>query len=472
MARSIESAGAGLSETFFEPSVRLGVTGLARSGKTVFITSLVANLLEPGRMPQLRAAASGRIRSSWLQPQPDDTLPRFDYEDHLAAMTSVTPRWPEPTHALSELRLSLRLQPESFLAGLTGQRTLHIDIVDYPGEWLLDLALLQKDYRKWSAQVLARAQNRPGGPEYLAAAANVDPAAAFDELTARSLAAAWTEHLRLSREAGYSDCSPGRFTMPGDLKGSPALTFAPLPAKAGDLAVPSSDAAAPGRGSLWREMERRYDAYCRRVVKPFFTEHLSRIDRQVVLADVLKAVNAGPRAFEDMRQVMGEILACFRPGKNGFLRELVLGKRVEKLLFAATKADHLHHSQHSRLAALTAALVDDARRRADHKGAQTTAMAIAAVRATIEETRSHEGADWGMVRGTDKDGKLKSFFPGELPEDITRLLSAAREGAELWPGGDFGRVEFRPATQGLRPGEGLPHIRMDRAAEFLLGDLL
>lgn len=60
-----------------EPSLRLGVTGLSRAGKkTVFITGLVANLLDRGRMPQLRAAAQGRIEVVYLQPQPDDTLPR------------------------------------------------------------------------------------------------------------------------------------------------------------------------------------------------------------------------------------------------------------------------------------------------------------------------------------------------------------------------------------------------------------
>mgnify|MGYP002267033880 CR=1 FL=1 len=49
-----------VSEALFEPVVRLGVTGLSRSGKTVFITSLVANLLDRGRMLRLSAEAEGR----------------------------------------------------------------------------------------------------------------------------------------------------------------------------------------------------------------------------------------------------------------------------------------------------------------------------------------------------------------------------------------------------------------------------
>ena len=48
-------------ERFFNPTVRLGVTGLSRAGKTVFITALVHGLTRGGRFPvfePLRRAAS------------------------------------------------------------------------------------------------------------------------------------------------------------------------------------------------------------------------------------------------------------------------------------------------------------------------------------------------------------------------------------------------------------------------------
>jgi predicted YcjX-like family ATPase len=64
LTRGVESAGATMSEALFEPVIRLGVTGLSRAGKTVFITSLIANLTDRGRMPQLVAAAEGRIRAA------------------------------------------------------------------------------------------------------------------------------------------------------------------------------------------------------------------------------------------------------------------------------------------------------------------------------------------------------------------------------------------------------------------------
>ena len=60
IARWVEDAQEGVA-SLTEPTLRLGVTGLARAGKTVFITSLVANLLDRGRMAGLDAQASGRI---------------------------------------------------------------------------------------------------------------------------------------------------------------------------------------------------------------------------------------------------------------------------------------------------------------------------------------------------------------------------------------------------------------------------
>ena len=43
--RGVGTIGQGLTEPFSDPVVRLGVTGLSRAGKTVFITALVHNLM-------------------------------------------------------------------------------------------------------------------------------------------------------------------------------------------------------------------------------------------------------------------------------------------------------------------------------------------------------------------------------------------------------------------------------------------
>lgn len=462
ITRSLEGATAAVNEALFEPVIRLGVTGLSRAGKTVFITGLVANLLDRGRMPQLAAHAAGRIEAVWLQPQPDLTLPRFDYEGHLAALTGDAPRWPASTRAVSELRLSFRLRPDGWLSALQGPRTVHLDIVDYPGEWLLDLALLDKSYEEWSDEVLTRMAKRAEAAEYLATARAEDGSLKLDEPRAQSLAALFTAYLGHARQAGWADCTPGRFLLPGDLAGSPALTFAPLP----------RPASAP-KGSLWHEFDRRFEGYKKQVVQPFFRAHFARIDRQIVLADVLGAIHEGPQALEDLRRVMADVLSAFRPGRNGWLTSLLGGKRVERILFAATKADHLHHSQHPALTAMTEAMLREAKDRADFAGALTAAMSLSGFRATVEETVTRDGRDLDCVRGRLSDGRTVALYPGRLPDDPTRLLSPARQGAERWLDAEFGLMSFEPPLRmARRAGEGPPHIRLDRALEFLIGDRL
>ncbi|OYX42529.1 MAG: hypothetical protein B7Z02_11945 [Rhodobacterales bacterium 32-67-9] len=452
----------GIAAPFSDPVVRLGVTGLSRAGKTVFITALVANLMDRARMPGLRAAAEGRILSAFLQPQPDDTVPRFDYEAHLAALTGPEPHWPESTRAVSELRLSFRLKEAGIFGGFRGPRTLHLDIVDYPGEWLLDLALMDRSYADWAAEVLGRIAGRAEAAGFLAEAGGIDGAGAHDEPRAKALAVSFAHYLQAARAAGYSDCTPGRFLLPGDLAGSPVLTFAPLPRP-----------ERTPRGSLWREMERRFEAYKEKVVKPFFRDHFSRIDRQVVLVDALGAIHSGPKAVEDMRVAMAGILDAFRPGRVGWIAGLLGLRRVERILFAATKADHLHHAQHAKLTQIMAALMREAKDRADFAGADTAAMAIAALRATVEERVSHEGRELDCVRGRLlSTGREATFYPGDLPENPAALLAPAREGAEAWLDADYAVMSFAPARLTLKPGEGPPHIRLDRAAEFLIGDRL
>ncbi len=442
--------------------MRLGVTGLSRAGKTVFITALVANLLQRGRMPQLKAHAEGRIEAVYLQPQPDVTLPRFDYEAHMAALTGDVPRWPASTRAISELRLSFRIRPSGLFAGWRSPRTLHLDIVDYPGEWLLDLGLLDQSYDDWSEATLTRLAKRPEAADFVARARAEDGALRLDEDRIRALSDSFTAYLAAARDLGRVDVTPGRFLLPGDLAGSPVLTFAPLP----------KPAHTP-RASLWREMERRYEAYKSRVVRPFFRDHFSKIDRQIVLMDVLGAVHQGPRAVEDLRRTMAEVLGSFRPGRNTWLTGLFGGKRVERILFAATKADHLHHEQHPALTAITAALLAEAKSRADFSGARTEAMSLASLRATVEETVTRDGEVLPAVKGTlTTTGKPAVMFPGRLPADPARLVSPAREGAEAWLDADYQLMTFAPARVTLRPGEGPPHIRLDRAIDFLIGDRL
>ena len=203
------------------PTIRLGVTGLSRAGKTVFISSLVHNLLNGGRLPLFEAMRSGRISAVRLEPQPDDAIPRFQYEDHIQAL--VRDRiWPDSTRAISELRITLDYESASGWNRMFSRGRISIDIVDYPGEWLLDLPLLAQDFREFSDKTVALAGTgirKALSEEWLALAASVDLDAPADEMTARRLSESFAAYLRACRadERSLSTLPPGRVLMAGGM---------------------------------------------------------------------------------------------------------------------------------------------------------------------------------------------------------------------------------------------------------------
>ena len=146
-----------IGDYFSGGALRLGVTGLSRSGKTVFLTALVNNLIAQARLPVLAASAEGRITRVRLEPQPDDAVPRFAYEEHLASLSGPDRRWPQSTSRIAQLRLTIEF--ESAASWGARRSSLTLDLVDYPGEWLLDLPLLDKSYAEWSRETLAASQN-------------------------------------------------------------------------------------------------------------------------------------------------------------------------------------------------------------------------------------------------------------------------------------------------------------------------
>ena len=118
-------------------------------------------------------------------------------------------------------------------------------------------------------------------------------------------------------------------------------------------------------------------------------------------------------------------------------------------------------------------------------GAGIEVMALASVRATREATVKHGGEDLPVIVGTPMagetidgetfDGERKTaIFPGDLPKNPDSLFQELESHSE----GDpplLNFVRFRPPHI-EETGGGLklsvPHIRLDRALQYLIGDRL
>jgi uncharacterized protein len=95
-AQASERLSAGLGELAGGATVWLAVTGLSRSGKTVFLTSLIHNLLScghnPNRMPLLGVVGERRLVAATIEAARANRLPQFPYLDNIERMAIAD--WP------------------------------------------------------------------------------------------------------------------------------------------------------------------------------------------------------------------------------------------------------------------------------------------------------------------------------------------------------------------------------------------
>ncbi|MFQ3786793.1 YcjX family protein [Halomonas sp. A29] len=462
MRQSLTRELTNLIERGRDRQLRLAVTGLSRSGKTAFLTSLVNQLRHAGleaRLDLMPAARQGRLLGARRVSQPDLGVPRFPYDQAMAALDSEPPRWPEPTRGISELRLSIRYRPAR--RGLLRSETaeLNLDLFDYPGEWLLDLPLLGHDYLSWSRAMLAGTgeQRRALLAEWERVAAVLDPAAEANEAELADTAALYAHSLQAAREAGFANLQPGRFLLPGDLEGAPVLQFFPLPelAETDDAVL----AKLPPE-SVYATLAARFRHYQQHIVRPFYRDHFRRFDRQIVLVDVLGALNAGPERFEDLSQALATLMQSFDYGKRSLLSRL-FAPRIDKLAIAATKADHVTPEQHANLSALLEALLAEPLQDLRYANVPVKALSLASIRATEAHEVSHKSERTPALRGITLEGEEVLVFPGEVPAKLPE--------AEFWARQGFDFRAFRPAP---REGGALPHIRLDAALDWLIGDKL
>ncbi len=446
VADTLGSLGDSLASVLNQRTLKIAVTGLSRSGKTVFITALIYQLLH----------GYGAKYGAKIVPQTALQLPTFDYPGSVAALFADPSRWPTPTSQISTLKLALRY-PQSGLYGYLAQDgVLLLDLIDYPGEWLLDLALLGWSFEEWTTHsnaLNATAPRHDLSAAWRAQMQAIDLRAPQDDGALKQAARAYAAFLRQAK-ADYqlSLLHPGRFLMPGDLEHAPLLDFCPTETLMDD----------PPPGSNYAALRQRYAAYKEQVVRKFYREHFAQFDRQIVLVDLLRVLNRGQYAFDDMSQALDLTLQSFRYGKNGLLNWLI-GSKIDRVLFAATKADHVTRNQIGNLERLLRQILRQPQTAIQFEGVTTDVMALASVRCTTDGKAQYQGREISVIRGLPVGREAEvSTFPGEVPADLM--------GPDEWQTSQFQFMDFRPPR--LTKQQPLPQLNFDKTLNFLIGDYL
>ncbi len=430
--------------------IRVAVTGFSQSGKSVFITSLINQLLANDKLPYLNEKI-GRAFVARLLP-PDNRYQRFDYYANLKAFQKDPPSWPKPTKQVSKTTIQLEFKSE--YQWLKNQ-IVNLEIVDYPGEWLLDLSMLDLDFERWSHRMLELAQDEHHfeyAQSFQILLEEFDLYGASSPQKDEILFDTYKEYLKMLYYNHFTFIQPGRFLEPGDLEGDPILHFTPLPAPPSDRVVDEN--------SIYARFQKRYDYYLKEVVNRLYIEHFSSFDAQIVLVDLIKTLEHGQASFEDMNLGFKEVLKSFTYGHNSILNQWFAPK-IDHVIFAATKADYIPRNQHEGYRQILEDLIRQIQRELHVSGTKTETTILSAVKSTEYLRTKYEGKVLDCIEGrVDENGAVEVYYPGEVPRNY-RLDT-------FWQNHHFQFPQFLPRTFPKSENQAVDHIRMDRLIYSLL----
>ncbi|MEH6628755.1 MAG: YcjX family protein [Motiliproteus sp.] len=442
----------------------IGITGLSRSGKSTFITSLISQLInhEKSKLGAFSPWISKRIKAVKVHPLEDRSLSDFPYIDAIKSLTAEPPCWPDSTVDISGCLLEIKLLKKGPWPWEGSTKSVFLELRDYPGEWLLDLPLMEMSFSEWCSQCAALFTKEPRASllgSLLKELQQLDPLAPFDEETLNELKLKYVEFLKHCKYKTHalSLIQPGRFLIPGEFAGDEALQFVPILSCNARTRGQLENASA---NSYFKVLEKRYNDYVNKVISPFYKKFFRPIDRQVVLVDVINALNGGPEYIADMQHALSNICDSFSYGNSSPIMKLFRPK-IEKVIFAASKIDQVVAKDHDNVRQLLSSVVRKALEEAAYKGAEHKSEAIAAIRSSNEaDLRGSFG-----LKGVDLDGAPIGYIHPVMPDHVPST-------DEWQPFIDWKIPLLRPPS-GVRcdQDQAIPHIRMDQVLQDLIGDM-
>lgn len=438
--------------------IRIGVTGFSRAGKTVFIGSLTHALLTSdawltrrgqGPLAQFDPFEQDKFRFAQIRDDINPDLPQFPFRKVRDALIAKQPHWPEPTEGISRLVVDMEYRSKSKLRNI---KRIQLELVDYPGEWLIDFPMLNQTYAEWSDRMLTLARKgsrKQWSQSYFEELNAFKDNKEFDEDVAGQLADIWTQYLRTAADQGFTLNQPGRLLRPDTMRHSPVLRLIPLPEE-------------QRKSSFGKKMDKRYEEYKKKVIKPFYKDHFAKMDRQIVLIDLLRSLQLGQEVFDEHITALSETLQTFRYGKGG-LASFLGGSKTTHVLFSPTKADHVVRGDRANLEQVIRKILRfiDPNNELG-KALKHEVIALASICAT-QDRRTKKAPIREILYGIPEgETTADSYDPGGLPLDFPMDWSELQ----------FEFYKFLPLPE-LMPDplyEGFPSIHIGKALNFLVGE--
>ena len=433
---------------------RVGIVGIANSGKTVFLTSLIDHLShhdpEKMRLTPFRRSLIGRkllpeceeVEITKFESIPvSGSIPEFPYKRFRDALTQESPIWPEKTSAAS--MFDCRFVRSDWL------RPIRLRLLDFPGERLADVTMAS-DFAKWSDIMLDQIENdqacRANAAEYL------------DCLKQQTL----DEHLliksyRLTLAKFVNDfkplISPSTFLLDQNGQQAQASSIEEMAeTRYSGLSenrqfVPLCHEARTRCPQLSKEFASRYKEYRSVVIDPMM-KALKSCHRLVVLIDVQQILSSGVGAYNDNQLILQKLLGLFPRDRNllktilnVFIRVYLPSawrlNGVSRIAFVAPKADIVGSDQTDELQNLLREFAHDEAKNYDiHKEYFTCAA--------VSSTEYHGGKLVGHPN-YDSEGK---WLPAPAKDESLQPVRSTPI-PEKWPERWGANEYFYPAVYPL-----------------------
>lgn len=423
-------------------TVKIAITGLSRAGKSVFITSFIDQLLNNKNI-FLHVKNPKTFRAK-LQ-APNISMKRFDYY-HYEKTIKKEHKWCDGTDSITSALIKIQTKGR---IPLIGDEDFYIEIVDYPGEWILDLVLLNHTYSSWSKMCIQwlKSIDDEKVSLYLQKLQNLSTDETSEALE-MSLHAMYVELIGYLKQKNYSFITPGRFLVPGDMKDDPILVFAPL---------------LKGNSKIFKIFENRYKTYVKDIVRGIHLDYFRGFDRQIILFDIIKALQNGYECYEDMKRALDSIFGIYSHAKSNFISQ-ILNPTIQSVAFVATKADLVPSTMHEDYLSLLKEISENMRHKLEEIDVKTYMHVTASIKCTQTVMGQKDGVKIACLRGIDNSQKVVEVYTGKMPSSFPS--------EKEWDSSLYMYEEFLPPKKEYKTNEPFEHIHLDRLIWDTIGDML
>lgn len=437
-----------LEHWFLKQHHKFTITGLSRSGKSMLFTSLMTILKYRSEqkyqcLPLLTRLPMEQVDAMWVEDAEGQVM--FPLDDHLQSLEKG--QWPAPTEQVYAFKLVVRLkQTHGLKKHLLPYTDIVFEFLDYPGEWITDLPMLNTRFGQWSDSSWAQQLSEPQSAfahTWHEKVKHFDFDQAPTDAAIKELVEAYRGYLAAAKAGGISMLQPGSFLIDEHGFNWRQNGFTPLPSK-----------IAHDHSHPWCQVfTQHFTVFQTEWLTPLRADAFVKADKQIILVDMFEGLNHSKQHLYQLKETLSHLAETFVYGNTNWFEKRVLRKhKIGRVAFVATKMDLIPEGFKPDMLRLLEEVTAGARAKFDSQAIEFEHFLVSAIQATDEGEQSN------ALRYTNNTGNYVEAQFEPLPESIKAMAAD----------------EHYPLIKPALPSDYLPRILngrgLDRLFQFLLDE--